>query len=74
MAEDAPSDASPGRRTSPFAEWNQAFEGAACVAAMVDSLCHRVEIVQMEGESHRAIEADKQRAKLRRNKRRKAKK
>lgn len=41
----------------PFAEWNQAFEGAACVATMVDRLCHRVEIVQIEGASYRATEA-----------------
>ena len=48
-------------------------EGAACVATMVDRLCHRVEIVQIEGDSYRATEA-KQRAKLRRDKRRKPKK
>jgi DNA replication protein DnaC len=41
----------------PFAEWNQAFEGAACVATMVDRLCHRVEIVLIEGDSYRAKEA-----------------
>jgi DNA replication protein DnaC len=53
----------------PFAEWNQAFEGAACVATMVDRLCHRVEIVQIEGASYRATEAQ-QRAKSRGAKRR----
>jgi DNA replication protein DnaC len=41
----------------PFAEWNQVFEGAACVATMVDRLCHRVELVQIEGPSYRAAEA-----------------
>jgi DNA replication protein DnaC len=41
----------------PFAEWNQTFEGAACVATMVDRLCHRVEIVQLQGDSYRASEA-----------------
>lgn len=41
----------------PFSEWNQAFEGAACVATMVDRLCHRVEIVQIDGDSYRATEA-----------------
>jgi DNA replication protein DnaC len=55
----------------PFAEWNQAFEGAACVATMVDRLCHRVEIVLIEGASYRATEA-RQRAKSRRNRRHKA--
>lgn len=52
----------------PFSEWNQAFEGAACVATMVDRLCHRVEIVQIEGDSYRAAEA-KTRAKARRTRR-----
>ncbi len=40
-----------------FSEWNQVFEGAACVSTMVDRLCHRVEIVQLEGKSYRAKEA-----------------
>lgn len=40
----------------PFAEWNQVFAGAGCVATMVDRLCHRVEIVQIEGQSYRATE------------------
>lgn len=53
----------------PFAEWNQVFEGAACVATMVDRLCHRVELVQIDGSSYRAAEA-KTRAKTRRAKRR----
>jgi DNA replication protein DnaC len=48
----------------PFAEWNQVFEGAACVATMVDRLCHRVELVAVEGASYRAAEA-KARAKAR---------
>jgi DNA replication protein DnaC len=52
----------------PFAEWNQTFEGAACVATMVDRLCHRVEIVHIEGDSYRAAEA-RHRAKSRRAKR-----
>lgn len=55
----------------PFAEWNQVFEGAACVATMVDRLCHRVELVQIHGASYRATEA-KRRAKTRRAKRRKS--
>jgi len=52
----------------PFSEWNQAFEGAACVATMVDRLCHRVEIVQIDGDSYRATEA-KARAKTKRARR-----
>lgn len=39
-----------------FKEWNQVFEGAACVATMIDRLCHRVEVVKIEGESYRATE------------------
>lgn len=53
----------------PFAEWNQAFEGAACVATMIDRLCHRVEIVKIEGDSYRATEA-KATAEIRRARRR----
>ncbi len=53
----------------PFAEWNQVFDGAACVATMVDRLCHRVEIVKIDGPSYRATEA-KARAKKRVGKRR----
>lgn len=40
----------------PFAEWNQVFEGAACLATLVDRLCHRVEIVQIDGPSYRQTE------------------
>ena len=52
-----------------FAEWNLVFEGAACVSTMVDRLCHRVEIVQINGASYRATEA-KLNAKSRRASRR----
>ena len=41
----------------PFSEWNQVFEGAACVSTMIDRLCHRVELVKLEGKSYRAKEA-----------------
>lgn len=40
-----------------FSEWNQVFEGAACVSTMIDRLCHRVEVVKLEGTSYRAKEA-----------------
>ena len=52
----------------PFSEWNQVFEGAACLTTLIDRLCHRVEIVTIEGESYRATEAAKS-AKERRSKR-----
>ena len=43
--------------SKPFSEWNQVFEGAACVSTMVDRLCHRIEVVKLEGKSYRAKEA-----------------
>jgi DNA replication protein DnaC len=51
-----------------FAEWNQVFDSAACVVTLVDRLCHRAEIVELDGESYRAKEAE-QREKERRAKR-----
>ncbi len=41
-----------------FKEWNQLFEGAACLATLIDRLCHRVEVVPIDGESYRKTEAD----------------
>jgi len=41
----------------PFKEWNQVFEGAACLATLIDRLCHRVEVVEIDGESYRRTEA-----------------
>jgi DNA replication protein DnaC len=52
----------------PFSQWNQVFEGAACVATMIDRLCHPVEIVQIEAESFRAHESQR-RVRARRAKR-----
>ncbi|NJM55329.1 MAG: ATP-binding protein [Verrucomicrobiae bacterium] len=49
-----------------FAEWNQVFDSAACVVTLVDRLCHRAEIVKIDGESYRVKEAED------RNKRRRA--
>lgn len=55
-----------------FAEWNQVFDSAACVVTLVDRLCHRADIVELDGESYRKKEAEL-RAKLRRDQRRTAK-
>ena len=55
-----------------FSEWNQVFDSAACVVTLVDRLCHRAEIVELDGESYRAKEAQL-RAKLRREQRRASK-
>ena len=41
-----------------FKEWNLLFEGAACLATLIDRLCHRVEVVRIDGESYRKTEAD----------------
>jgi DNA replication protein DnaC len=49
-----------------FSEWNQVFDSAACVVTLVDRLCHRAEIVKIDGESYRVKEAEE------RNKRRRA--
>lgn len=52
-----------------FSEWNQVFDSAACVVTLVDRLCHRAEIVELDGESYRKKEAEL-RSKLRREQRR----
>lgn len=41
----------------PFSEWTQVFAAAACVSALVDRIVHRVEIVQITGESYRQKDA-----------------
>ena len=41
----------------PFSEWNQIFDGSACLATLIDRLCHRVEIVEIDGKSYRQVEA-----------------
>ena len=41
----------------PFSEWNEVFDGSACVVSLVDRLVHRAEILQIEGESYRLKEA-----------------
>ncbi len=52
-----------------FGDWNQVFDSAACIVTLVDRLTHRSEIVELDGESYRAKEAQL-RAKLRREQRR----
>lgn len=56
-----------------FAEWNQVFDSAACVVTLIDRLCHRAEIVEIDGPSFRAKEA-KERSSRRRAARRATKK
>jgi DNA replication protein DnaC len=53
----------------PFAEWQQVFPSAACVASLVDRLVHHAEIIAIDGESYRlkeATERSEQRARQRR--------
>jgi DNA replication protein DnaC len=45
----------------PFGEWNEVFDSAGCLVTLIDRLCHRCEIVVIEGASYRNKEA-KQRA------------
>lgn len=54
----------------PFKEWNQVFEGSACLTTLIDRLCHRVEIVQIDGDSYRQTEGAR-RARLKRAARKK---
>lgn len=49
----------------PFAEWNTVFESAACLVTLIDRLCHRAEVVEIQGESYRVKEAKARRAKRR---------
>jgi len=59
----------------PFAEWNNVFEGSACVVSLVDRLVHKAEIVQIEGESYRLKEArERAAAKAKQRKGRRARK
>ena len=53
----------------PFAEWNSVFDSAACLVTLIDRLCHRCEIVAIEGQSYRVKEA-KLRAATKRKQRR----
>ena len=42
----------------PFAEWNEVFPNAACVASLIDRLVHHAEILAIDGESYRLKEAN----------------
>lgn len=48
----------------PFAEWPGVFPNAACVVTLVDRLIHRSEVITLDGDSYRLLEA-KQRAERR---------
>ena len=42
----------------PFSEWAAVFHSASCVGTLLDRLCHKVEIVEIAGESWRLKEAN----------------
>ena len=46
-----------------FSDWNDVFEGSACVVTLIDRLVHRAEIVRIDGESYRLKEARERAAK-----------
>jgi DNA replication protein DnaC len=41
-----------------FAEWNEVFPTAACVASLIDRLVHHAEVFAIDGESYRLKEAN----------------
>ena len=54
-----------------FSEWSQIFESAPCLVTLIDRLCHRAEVVHLDGSSYRlkeAVAATEQRAARRRPK------
>jgi DNA replication protein DnaC len=44
-----------------FADWPTAFPNASCVAALIDRLTHRADVVVIEGDSYRRREAEARR-------------
>lgn len=49
----------------PFSEWAEVFHSATCVVTLLDRLCHRVEVVQIKGESWRFKESSERSARRR---------
>jgi len=45
-----------------FAEWNEVFPAAACVASLIDRLVHHAEVFAIDGESYRLKEANERAA------------
>jgi DNA replication protein DnaC len=42
-----------------FKEWNEVFDGSAVLTTLIDRICHRVEIVQIDGLSYRQVEGQR---------------
>jgi DNA replication protein DnaC len=53
----------------PFAEWNEVFPNAACVASLIDRLVHHAEIFAIDGQSYRLKEANERAQKKARHRR-----
>ena len=53
----------------PFSEWGEVFPSASCVVSLVDRLIHHSEIIVLEGESYRMMEAQERADKKKRSKR-----
>lgn len=45
----------------PFSEWNETFPNASCLVTLIDRLCHRCEVVKLDGKSYRLKESLEQR-------------
>jgi DNA replication protein DnaC len=54
----------------PFSEWGEVFPNASCVVTLVDRLCHRAEIIQLDGSSYRLKEAQERSEKRKKARRR----
>jgi DNA replication protein DnaC len=54
----------------PFSEWGEVFPNASCVVTLVDRLCHRAEVIPLDGESYRRKEAQERAAKRKKARRR----
>ena len=53
----------------PLKEWSEVFPSAGCVVTLVDRLCHRAEIVNIDADSFRLKEAkDRQQQRRQRKK------
>lgn len=55
-----------------FKEWNEVFEGAAVLTTLIDRICHRVEVVQIDADSYRQVEGQKEARARQANRRKKA--
>jgi DNA replication protein DnaC len=43
----------------PFKQWDTIFTNASCAVALIDRLTHHAEIVAIEGDSYRLLDAER---------------